>query len=154
MARKPGRPNAYEERIKPRIDEIILWARAGATNTEIASALGVGKSTFLDHLARNKELSDSLAQARMSGVPEVKMALLKRALGFEYEEKKISVRVEDGEKKQYIETTRKQALPDVGAIQVYLRNYTDDFRDRDKVTYDFKELELELKKMLAEQNNF
>lgn len=150
-----GRPNAWIERIEPRRDEIIEWARAGATNREIAEALGVGYSTFMDHVSRQKDFSDSLSQARLSGVPAVKQALFKRALGFEYEEVKTSVRKdEDGETKQFIEKVRKYYPPDVGAIQTFLRNNTEDFRDRDKETYDFRKLELELRKLQVESQNF
>lgn len=152
---KRGRPNAYAEKIEPKMADIITWAKAGATNKEIASALGISYSTFLDHISKNVNFSDSLKEARLSGVPEVKLALYKRAIGFEYEEKKVSLKKdEDGETRQYVETTKKYALPDVGAIQTYLRNYTPDFRDRDKFTCSIKEMELEIKKMLAEQNNF
>lgn len=152
---KRGRPNAYDTIIKPRMDEIIEWARAGATNPEIASALNIGYSTFSDHVAKNEDFSESLKEARRSGVPEVKLALLKRCLGFEYEEVKTSMKKdEDGEIRQYVEKTKKYALPDVGAIQTFLRNNTDDFRDRDKTTYDFKAQEIELRKLITEMNNF
>lgn len=153
---KRGRPNAYTERIEPRKDEIIEWAKAGATNAEIAEALGIGYSTFMDHVSRNKDFSDSLKQARLSGVPAVKLALYRRALGFEYEETKKYLKVDqkDGKEYRYTEVTVKQALPDVGAIQTFLRNNTDEFRDRDKATYSFKEMEIELKRMIAEQNDF
>lgn len=154
MAKK-GRPNAWVEKIEPRKDEIIEWAKSGATNAEIAEALDVGYSTFMDHLSKNKEFSDSLKQARLSGVPMVKLALYKRALGFEYEEKKTYMKKdENGVTMTYTEITKKQALPDVGAIQTYLRNNTEDFKDRDKTTYDFKKAELELRKLIAENNSF
>ena len=154
MAKK-GRPNAWTEKIEPRKDEIISWARAGATNKEIAEALGVGYATFMDHVSKNPDFSDSLKQARLSGVPMVKLALMKRALGFFEEETKTSVRVdEDGEKKQFVEKVKKYYPPDVGACQTFLRNNTEDFRDRDKATYDFKELEIELKKLQIESQNF
>lgn len=154
MAKK-GRPNAWTERIEPRKDEIVSWAKAGASNAEIAEALGIGYSTFCDHKSKNKDFSDSLKQARLSGVPMVKLALYKRATGFEYEEKKTYMKKdENGVTMTYTEITKKQALPDVGAIQTYLRNNTEDFKDRDKTTYDFKKAELELRKLIAEQNNF
>ena len=154
MAKK-GRPNAWTEKIEPRREEIIEWAKAGATNAEIAEALGVSYSTFMDHCSKNVDFSDSLKQARLGGVPLVKLALMKRALGFEYEEKKTYKKKDDeGNVQEYIEITKKQALPDVGACQTFLRNNCDGFRDRDKTTYDFKEMELELKKMLAERENF
>lgn len=152
---KRGRPNAYTERIEPRKEEIVNWAKAGATNAEIATALGISYSTFMDHVSKNPDFSDSLKEARLSGVPEVKLALYKRAVGFEYEEKKTYMKKdEEGKMQQYTELTKKTALPDVGAIQTFLRNNTEDFRDRDKATYSFKEMELELRKMIAEQNNF
>ena len=154
MARK-GRPNAYTEVIEPRRAEILEWVRAGATNREIAQALGIGYSTFLSHVANNQDFSDSIRDARLSGVPEIKLALYRRATGFEYEEKKTYIKKEpDGKEYKYTEITRKQALPDVGAIQTYLRNNSEDFRDRDKATYDFKELELELRRMQAENQMF
>ena len=154
MAKK-GRPNAWTEKIEPRKDDIVEWARAGATNAEIAEALGIGYSTFCDHLSKNKDFSDSLKQARLSGVPMVKLSLYKRAIGFEYEEKKTYMKKdENGVTMTYTEITKKQALPDVGAIQTYLRNNTEDFKDKDKTTYDLKEAELELRKLIAENNSF
>ena len=154
MAKK-GRPNAWTEKIEPRKDDIVEWARAGATNKEVAEALGIGYSTFCDHLSKNKDFSDSLKQAKLSGVPMVKLALYKRALGFEYEEKKTYMKKdENGVTMTYTEITKKQALPDVGAIQTYLRNNTEEFKDKDKTTYDLKEAELELRKLIAENNSF
>ena len=152
---KRGRPNSFIEKIEPRITEIITWARAGAKNKEIAEALGVSYATFMDHVSKNPEFSDSLKQARLSGVPMVKLALYKRALGFEYEEKKTYMKKDaDGNESKYTEITKKQALPDVGAIQTFLRNNTEDFRDRDKTTYDFKKMDMGVRKRLAEQNDF
>lgn len=154
MAKK-GRPNAWTERIEPRKDEIVEWAKAGATNREIAEALGIGYATFLDHVSKHSDFSDSLKQARLSGVPAVKLALMKRALGFFEEEVKTSIRQdEDGETKQFIEKVKKYYPPDVGACQTFLRNNTEDFRDRDKATYDFKDMELKLKKLQVESQNF
>lgn len=154
MAKK-GRPNAWTEKIEPRKEEIVEWAKSGATNAEIAEALDVGYSTFMDHLSKNKDFSDSLKVARLSGVPMVKLALYTRAIGFEHKETKTSIRVdENGEKKQFVETTTKYYPPDVGAIQTYLRNNTEDFKDKDKTTYDLKEAELELRKLIAENNSF
>lgn len=150
-----GRPNAFTEKIEPRKDEIIEWVKAGATSAEIAEALGMAQSTYLNHVSKNKEFSDSLKQARLGGVPSVKLALYQRALGFEYEEKKTYIKKdEDGKESKYTEITKKRALPDVGAIQTYLRNNTEDFRDRDKSTQTFKEMELELRRMIIERDNF
>lgn len=151
MARLPK----YNDYVKPRLKEISEWARAGATNEEIASALGVGYSSFCSYIGKYQELSDSLKEARKSGVPEVKNALYRRAVGFEYEEKKTYMKKdEDGQMHQYVEITKKQALPDIAAIQTYLRNYSDGFRDRDKISYELREMEIGIRKMLAENQVF
>jgi hypothetical protein len=55
---------------------------------------------------------------------------------------------------EYVEIVEKEALPDLVAIQVFLRNFSDDYRDRAKTDYDFKALELELRKTLAERREF
>lgn len=150
-----ARPNAWKERIEPRISEIMEWATAGATNKEIASALGVSYSSFMKHCSNQKEFSDSLREIRMSGVPIVRSALYKRAIGFEYEEKKTYIKQdEDGNQSKYTEITKKYALPDVSAIQIFLRNNADEFRDKDKQTYDFKEMELELRKMMIDSKEW
>ena len=148
-----GRPNLYIQKVKPRLAEIKEWAAAGATNHEIAAALGVGKSNFCSYIKKYQELKDSLQEGRMAGIPSVKLALYRRAVGFEYEEVRKSMRkTEDGETQQYIETTKKQALPEVRAIEIYLRNYDLNFRDHDALSYEFKKMEIELKEKAAEMN--
>ena len=155
MARKVGRPNFYIERVEPRLQEIGEWAKSGASNREIASGLGVGYSNFSSYVGKYPELAKVLEEARRTGISEVRKALYRRAVGFEYEEKKMSTRVcEDGTKQTFSEITKKVALPDTGAIGMYLRNYDPAWHDKDKASYDFKEMELKLKQMIAEQNNF
>lgn len=150
-----GRTNLYIERVQPRFSEIKTWCENGASNREIAEALGVGYSNFSAYIKKYPELKDLLDNARISKVLVVKEALMKRCLGFTYEEKTISMRKdEDGETKQFIETKVKYEKPDVSAIAIYLRNYDPTFRDRDKATYDFKEMELELRKMIVENQTF
>ena len=46
MAKKSGRKDAYETKIKPRFDEIREWLINGANNDNIAHNLGVSKVTF------------------------------------------------------------------------------------------------------------
>lgn len=148
-----GRPSKYQTHVKPRLDEIKEWARAGATNKEMASALGINVSTFCEYLNQYSEFKDSVNSFRKAGVSEVKNALFRKACGFEYEEKKVYAKKdEDGKTYQYTEITKRQSLPDVNAIAMYLRNYSDNFTDNDKISNKFKEMELQLRKELAEAN--
>lgn len=156
MSNKVGRPSKYESLIEPRLDEIKEWSKAGATNKEMASALGVHVSTFCEYLNKYPEFKDSVNEHRQRGIAEVKNALFKKACGFEYTEVKTYLKkdVETGKEYKYREEVKKQALPDTCAIAMYLRNYSDDFNDSDKFTQKFKEMELELKKELAESQNW
>lgn len=152
---KRGRPCLYDELIKPRLEDIAEWSKNGCTNKEIAAALGIHQSTFSEYLNKYTELKDAVRKSRLVGVPDVKNALYKRACGFEYEEKKIYIkRDEDGKEYKYTEINKKQALPDVAAIGMYLRNYSDDFSDNDKLTNAFKEMELNIRKELAESKTW
>lgn len=52
----------YQERVKPRLEEIRAWARDGATEEEIAKKLGVAYSTFREYKAQNSALSAVLKE--------------------------------------------------------------------------------------------
>ena len=150
-----GRPNKYDTHVKPRLNEIKDWAGSGSTNKEIAAALGIGVSSFCEYLNKYPEFSEAVSNSRLSGVATVKQALYNKAIGFQYEEKKVYVKKdEDGKEYKYTEITQKQSLPDINAIGMYLRNYDPEWSDRDAITNEFKKMELELRKELAEQNNW
>ena len=70
----------YQERVKPRLEEIRAWARDGATEEEIAKKLGVAYSTFREYKAHNSALSAALKCARAYD-DEVVNALHKNTLG-------------------------------------------------------------------------
>lgn len=150
-----GRPGKYETHVKPRLEEIKQMASAGCTNKEISEALGIGISAFCDYQNKYPEFSQAVSNSRLKAIADVKQALFKKAIGFEFEEKKTYIkRDEDGVERKYIEITKKQSLPDSNAIQMYLRNYDKDWRDKDQKTYELKEMEIELRRELAEANNF
>lgn len=150
-----GRPSKYETHVQPRLEEIKEWAKSGSTNKEIASALGIAVSSFCEYLNKYAEFSEAVSNSRLNGVASVKQALYKKAIGFEYEEKKTyKKKDEDGTESTYVEITKRQALPDINAIGMYLRNYDPEWLDSDKTTNDLKRMEFELRKQLAEQNNF
>ena len=61
---------------------------------------------------------------------------------------------EDGNVSEYMEITERVALPDVAAINLALKNYDKDEWSNDPALLDLKKQELELKKQLAEANNW
>ena len=152
---KTGRKSKYDTEIKPHIPEIREAVKNGATITEIAQALGIAESTLYKYKAEKKELSDAFARGRANIIIQIRGALLKKALGYEYQEKKQYVKKdEDGESVTYTEITTKHQPPSETAGAMLLRNYDENWLDKDSVTTQLKQQELELKRMNAEANIF
>lgn len=148
---KVGRRSKYDEYVRPRLKEIKKWAESGATEKEMCDALGIALSTFNEYKSKYTELTDALRAGRQKVVLEIKAALYKKALGFEYEEKR-------GIKKNgeivSTEVFVRYSPPDTTAAAMLLRNYDEEWRDKDSASTDFKRQEVEIKKALAEANNF
>lgn len=146
-----GRKSKYEEYVRPNLEKIREWAASGATEQEICQALGIAVSTFNDYKNKYSELSESLRAGRQRPVLDVRAALYKRACGFKYEERR-------GIKKNgeiiSMEVSEKYMPPDPTSIAMYLRNYDEQWRDKDAIQTEFKRQEVEIRKALAEASSF
>ena len=112
--------------------QIEEWARLGLTEEQISHNMGINRSTLSawkrdypiirEHLMKGKEVVDI----------QVENALLKKALGFEYEEiKEIIDTSESGHERVRIEKTKKYSLPDTTAQIFWLKNRRpEDWRDK------------------------
>lgn len=150
-----GRPSRYETDIKPHLESIQHAVESGATVEEIAKGLNIAVSTLHKYKAEKKELKDAFARGRKEVVIEIKAALLKKALGFEYnEEKKVARRDKDGDKVVLLEQYKRYSPPSETAAAMLLRNYDETWRDNDKLSADIKRQETDLRKAIAEANNF
>ncbi|MBQ5825265.1 MAG: hypothetical protein IIW48_10730 [Clostridia bacterium] len=156
MAEKRGRKNAYETKIKPRFDEIREWLINGANNENIAYNLGINMVTFYKYVKEKNEFNELLKNGRIAVVAQLRSALIKKAMGFEYQESKIIERTdpETGEKHQTVETYNKKALPDVAAINLALKNYDSENWSNDPQGDKIKREELELKKQKLEKDEW
>ncbi|MCH5297889.1 MAG: transposase [Ruminococcus sp.] len=118
----------YEYWLTP--DGLLLleaWARNGLTDEQIAHNLGVTTSTFYAWKNKYSEISESLKKGKEVVDFEVENALLKRALGYQYDE----VTFEGG-----VETKRvtKEIVPDTTAQIFWLKNRRPDlWRDKQNV---------------------
>jgi hypothetical protein len=156
MAEKRGRKDAYETKIKPRFDEIRDWLINGASDDNIIHNLGITSSTFYKHLSEKKEFSELIKNGRISIVAQLRSALIKKAMGFEYQESKI-IEKEDpdtGEKVKTVETYNKKSLPDVAALNLCLKNYDALNWSNDPHGDKIKREELELKKQKLEKDDW
>ena len=81
-AKKGGRPSKYEELVKPRLLEIEAWRRNGATDSEVAKALGIAESTLNLYKGKFSEFSEALKRSKEIADIQVENALFKKALGY------------------------------------------------------------------------
>ena len=92
-----GRPSKYETNVKPYFDQIKKWLEQGATERQIAEQLGVAYSTYNDYKTKYSEFAELIKTKDMKPlVEELRSALVKKALGFEYKESKSYWRIPKG----------------------------------------------------------
>ncbi len=150
---KRGRPNKYFSHIKPKLAKITEMCLT-MTEKQIATALGVGYSSWCDYKSKYPELSDAIKRGRDDLVVDLKSALIKKAKGFTYTEKKKTIRQIGDQKSIVIEEYDKYAQPDTGAIHLLLKNFDADWRNDDKSTMEMKREQLDLAKQKAENDNW
>lgn len=116
-------------------DGLVLlegWARDGLTDEQIAEKIGISRSTLSEWKKKFPDISDTLKKGKEIIDIKVENALLKRALGYEYDEQRIEKSEKDGTK---IIQTIKHVPPDVGAAAFWLKNRMKE-KWRDKPTID------------------
>lgn len=115
-------------------DNLILlesWARNGLTDEQIASNMGINVATLYVWKNKYDEISESLKRGKEVVDTLVENAMLKRALGYEYEE--ISEKYEDGVMTER-KVTKKQVVPDTTAQIFWLKNRkASTWRDRAQI---------------------
>ena len=119
----------YQEWLEPEgLLKIEGWARDGLTDEQIAHNMGISVATLYNWKNEHLEILESLKRGKEVVDRMVENALLKRALGYEYEE--VSEKYELGiltERK----VTKKQVVPDTTAQIFWLKNRKpSDWRDK------------------------
>ena len=152
--KKAGRKGKYETHVFPFFDRIEKLLNEGASEKQVAEALGVSYPAWNNYKVQYPEFGELCSKPRTKLIDDLRSALVKRALGFSYEEKKQYITEdEDGHKKKHTEITTKQALPDTTAIFGALNIYDPEYV-KDKKAHELKEQELELRRMQAEMKDF
>ena len=153
--KKVGRKTKYDM-VRENFPKIKKWLKSGVTERQIAKNLGVAMSSWSLYKNQYPELMELIKTGRETVVDDLRGALIKRALGFEYEEKKTYIKVDEetGKEIRYTEITKKRALPDVAAINLSLKNYDKENWANDPQLLELRKMELEFKKQMAENNNW
>lgn len=107
--------------------KLEAWARDGLIDEHIAEKADIAPSTLYEWKKKYSEISEALKKGKEVVDIQVENALLKRALGYTYEEQKVEVS-EEGRK---VTKTVKEVIPDTTAQIFWLKNRRPD-RWRDK----------------------
>lgn len=95
------------------------WARDGLTDEQIAGNAGINPATLYVWKQKYPEISETLKRGKEVVDRQVENALLKRALGYEYEEVKEKF---EGNVMTERTVTKKEVVPDVTAQIFWLKN--------------------------------
>lgn len=145
-----GAKGKYESHVKPYFDQIEKWLNNGATEKQIADNLGIVESTFYEYKNKYPEFSELFKKKRNGLVTELRGAIVKRAIGYDYEETTITVKQTGGKKVETVEKRKKHMPPDVAALNLALKNYDDEWHNDDMATIMHRSKELEIKEKKAE----
>ncbi len=133
------------------------WARDGATDEIIAEYIGISRSTLGEWKNRFPQLKDTLKKGKEVVDRKVENALLKNALGFEYEEVNTFItQDENGNTQKKIQKVKKLQKPDTTAQIFWLKNRKpQEWREKHnvEVSSDVAESEKMIEQMIEEYQN-
>lgn len=119
---KTGAKSKYNPETFPLLAE--GYARNGLNDKQIAKNLGITFQSYYAYQHKHIEFFEAIKRGKRPVDTEVENALLKRAIGYEYEE--VTEEVEYDKNGNVRNTTTKKTIkkvaPDVGAIAFWLKN--------------------------------
>lgn len=149
-----GRKDKYKTHIEPYLKKIPKMYET-MTEGQIAKKLGVSVASFEKYKNEHPELVECLRKAQASMCDELRGILKTKAHGFYYEETKTREFIggdEDGTK--IVDTFKKYAVPDTGAIHLLLKNNDPEWHNDDKQTMELKKKQVELQERKIELDEF
>lgn len=132
MAR--GRPNVYEEKVKPHKRAIIAMRESGIDYTEIAKLLNVARSTLFKHRNEFEDLSDSTKKGDSQLIDKLEATLYDLALG-RVKTTKTKIIYNPDNTIRHKEITEEQLSPDRVAVFFALTNLAPDkWKHKNEIT--------------------
>lgn len=133
--KKVGRRGKYEDWLtEDGLLKVQGWARDGLSNEQIAHNMGVSAKTLCEWQNRFGEFRNAIKKGKEVVDREVENAMLKRALGYEYDEvtqEPVTDKDTGITEMRVTKRVTKQIVPDVTAQIFWLKNRKpDEFRDK------------------------
>ncbi|EOU1826983.1 transposase [Clostridium perfringens] len=130
----------WETYVKDKLILVEAWARNGLTDKQISKNLGINIATFYRYKNEYCEFCEALKRGKEIVDIEVENALLKRALGYKYDEVTKEL-VEDKEtgisELKVTKVVTKEVIPDTTAQIFWLKNRKpEEWRDKKEVKHD------------------
>ena len=151
-----GRRGKYESHVKPNLDKIREWRKVGATVEKICDVLGISVATWFEYEKRYPEFAEAIKKGQDEFCFDLRGELAKLCKKHTLETKKQYIKhdIETGHKTQYTEITTKEVDADIAAINLLLKNLDRGNWANDPQNLELRKQELELRKKIAESNNF
>lgn len=149
----------YDTHVKPRLNEIKQWVEDGATDTEIIKALEVSRPAFYKYIKQHEELDQIIKEGRTAKVKELKAVLFKKALGGQRVSKAEYELDKDTGEMVLVKQIIANDPANLTAIMILLKHW-DKNEDgtckwsNEPAAIEMKQKELELKREIAEENNW
>ncbi len=149
----------YDTHVKSRLNEIKQWVEDGATDTEIIKALEVSRPAFYKYIKQHEELDQIIKEGRTAKVKELKAVLFKKALGGQRVSKEEYELNEDTGEMVLVKQIIANDPANLTAIMILLKHW-DKNEDgtckwsNEPAAIEIKQKELELKREIAEENNW
>lgn len=133
--KKAGRRGKYEDWLdEDSLLKVQGWARDGLSNEQIAHNMGITFQTLYKWQDKYSELREALKKGKEVVDREVENAMLKRALGYEYDEvtqEPVTDKDTGITEMRVTKRVTKQIVPDVTAQIFWLKNRKpEEFRDK------------------------
>ena len=137
------------DQVQSKLHLVEKWARDGLREDQICKNLGISVTTLEVYKKQYPEVVKALKKGKETLITELENALIKKALGYEYEEKKVYTKNENGNSVTYTEITKKHQPPDTGALFGLLKNKDPQNYSDNPQMLQLKRQELELRERLA-----
>lgn len=120
----------YKEWLEPEgLLKLEGWARDGLVDEQIAQNIGIAASTLYEWKKQYPEISEALKRGKEVVDRQVENALLKRALGYTYDE----ITMEYGKETRRV---TKEVVPDTTAQIFWLKNRKpEQWRDKQQIEH-------------------
>ena len=155
MAEKRGRKSVYETHIEPRLEDIRNWRKGGATLENICAALDVSTTTFCKYLKEKPKFADAYKKGKTEIVMDLRGELARIAFKHTLVSKQQYIKrdLETGHEILHTKIFTKEVDGDIAAMNLLLKNLDENWSN-DPQNLALRKQELELRKAIAEANNF